>query len=98
MTYTKSSSLPRLRFINNSGSTENYTLHTSATCGGGTLAATIGNVANGVTSSYFSIPEGSFAVSYDGGTTCSSVFLSVGNGMVRTITSTTSYSTAATIE
>lgn len=98
MTYTKSTTSPRVRFINNSGSAENYTLHTSVACGAGTLAATIGNVANGVTTAYFTIPEGNFAISFNGGTSCSALLLNVGNGMVRTVTSTSVWTITASTE
>lgn len=99
MTYIKSTQSPRVRVVNNSGSTENYTLHSSAACGGGTLIATIGSLANGATSNYFSVAEGNFAISFNAGTTCSSLILNIGNGMVRTVNSgATSYTIASTVE
>jgi hypothetical protein len=99
MTYIKSTNSPRVRVVNNSGSTENYTLHSSTACGGGTLIATIGSLANGATSNYFSVAEGNFAISFNAGTTCSSLILNIGNGMVRTITSgVTTYTLASTVE
>ncbi|WCL49832.1 hypothetical protein [Leptospira sp. GIMC2001] len=99
MTYTKSTSGPRIRFTNNSGSGENYTLHSSTACGAGTLSATIGAVANGATTAYSTVPEGNFAISFNGGTSCSNLLLNIGNGMVRTIVSgTSSYTISATTE
>ncbi|TGL58529.1 hypothetical protein EHQ58_10330 [Leptospira ognonensis] len=100
-TVSLSTASPRIRFKNSSGSTETYSLHTSITCGASTKYASIGSVANGGTSSYFTISArtASSSISYNDGANCTNVSYFFSNGNVWTITSGTStYSIAATTE
>ena len=79
-TFTYSTLNPKIRFKNNSGSTETYSIHSNANCGSSTLVKTVAtNVANGATTDYVELTntqtaDGStyfYAISYDGGTNCS---------------------------
>jgi len=90
-TFTASTVTPSIRFKNSSGSTETYTLHSSYSCGAGTKVATIGtSVSNGSTTSYSDVTAGTYYISYNGGTSCSSNSYTFSNGIIWTITSGTS--------
>ncbi len=95
------STSPRIRFINNSGNTETYSLHSSTACGAGTKYASIGTLANGATGAYTTVTAriASTSISFNDGTNCSAGSYLFSNGNVWTITSGTSaYSIAATTE
>ncbi len=100
-TIVLASASPRIRFTNNSGGSETYSLHTSTSCGAGTKYASIGTVANGATGAYTTITarNASSTISFNDGTTCSAASYLFSNGNVWTITSGTStYSITATTE
>lgn len=91
-TFTAATTAPSVRFINNSGSTESYTLNTAANCLSGTTVIQ-NNVTNGSTTSYVSLPAaGTYYISYNGAA-CSAAF-TFSNGSTWTITSTSVYSFA----
>lgn len=102
-TQTYSTANPKVRFKNSSGSTETYTIHSSANCGTSTIVKTIStNVTDGSTTDYvelqntqtITVNNGStsvrtnfYAISYDGGTTCSEPKYVFSKGIQWTITS-----------
>ncbi len=98
-TFVASSTKPRIKIVNASGATENYTLHSSAACGAATLVKTIGSTTNGASLGYSTVDAGKYAISFNAGTSCSALNYTFSNGNVWTITSgTTAYTVAATTE
>ena len=84
-----------IRFRNNSGATETYSLHTSITCSLGTrhlLANGGASVANGDVTAYETITSGSYYISYNLGTSCGGFRAYASNSTTTVISGTSSYS------
>jgi len=81
-----------VRFKNTTGAPETYSFHTSTgttTCGALKYSFNGGApVAGGATIAYEKVPGGSYVISWDGGTTCTTGAKNYPNGTSWTITST----------
>ena len=84
---------PQIRFQNSSGFTESYTIYDDAGCTNLIRGMSENPVANGNSTGYETLPAaGSYYISYDGGTSCSSSFYFSNDRLYSVTSGATSYS------